>query len=83
VLYLFGNDSRLLISLKSANAHFLGTEGIKETLELYPILIPTITGVLACALNLSKRTRTNNGNLKYMIFIDNLFSSYKLFSILC
>jgi hypothetical protein len=56
MLYLFRNNSRLLISSKSANIYFLETKGIKETLELYPILIPTTAGVLIYALNLLKRT---------------------------
>jgi hypothetical protein len=56
MLYLFRNNSRLLISSKSANIYFLRTKEIKETLKLYPIFIPTITGVLIYALNLLKRT---------------------------
>jgi hypothetical protein len=56
MLYLFGNDSRLLIGLKSADIYFSRTKGIKETLELYLTLTPTTASVLACALNLLKRT---------------------------
>jgi hypothetical protein len=81
-LYLFRNDLRLLIGSKLADTHFLGTEEIKEILELYLTLTPTTVGVLTCALNLPKRTRTDDGDLKYTIYMDNLFTSYKLFSIL-
>ena len=65
-----------LISQKSANLAYLGIVGIKETLNSYLTLIPTTTGVLTLTLNLPYK------RLPFTIFIDNLFTSYKLLSTL-
>jgi hypothetical protein len=69
-------ESSPLISYKSADTLHLGIAGIKETLDSHLTLTPTTTGVLTLALNLPYEY------LPFMIFIDNLFISYELFSIL-
>jgi hypothetical protein len=53
-----------------------------DLLKKYPeSLTPTTASVLAIALNLPRKDG-HGEELKYTIFTDNLFTSYKLFSIL-
>jgi hypothetical protein len=47
-------------------------------MKQYPLLSETIAGVMTCALNLPIIDIRGN-ELKYIIFIDNLFTSYRLF----
>jgi hypothetical protein len=56
----------------------LGTAGIKDTMKQYPLLLATATGVMTCALNLPT-TDIHGNELKYTIFTNNLFTSYRLF----
>jgi hypothetical protein len=58
-----------------------GTEDIADLLKKYPeSLTPIIASVLAIALNLSRKDPYGE-ELKYTIFTDNLFISYKFFLI--
>jgi hypothetical protein len=50
-------------------------------MQQYPLLSATAAGVLTCALNLPT-IDTRGEELKYTIFTDNLFTSYRLFSTL-
>lgn len=53
-----------------------GTQGIEETQDSHPHLSPTACGVLTLALDLPYEKH------KYVIFMDNLFTSYDLLSAL-
>jgi hypothetical protein len=59
-----------------ANILTLGTAGIEEIQALYPTLLLTTVGVLTLALNLPYK------EYPFTIFLNNLFTGYKLFSIL-
>jgi hypothetical protein len=48
-------------------------------MKQYPLLSETAAGVMTCALNLPT-IDTRGNELKYIIFTDNLFTSYRLFS---
>jgi hypothetical protein len=51
-------------------------------MQQHPLLLATAAGVITCALNLPT-TNIHGNELKYTIFIDNLFTGYRLFSALC